>query len=211
MKLAELHWPEVKKLDRETLVALVPVGSMEQHGPHLPFQVDVLVASRLAEDLEKKIPEILLAPHRAVKRPRRQPLELGSAGTGTLRRAGSHGEHSSLLGLGAGSGQVAQENQIERHGSFGGTGNIADALPCARAGSSPRDPAGNSRHRGARSDERHQTLREYAGAFGGRRHRHAVRGQSGDRQRTLPRYAQRAGESGARSLEYLTFHFLKNL
>src|SRR4029078_9098035 len=62
MKLAELHWPEVKKLDRETLVALVPVGSMEQHGPHLPFQVDVLVASRLAEDLEKKIPEILLVP-----------------------------------------------------------------------------------------------------------------------------------------------------
>ena len=41
MKLAELHWPEVKKLDREKIVAVVPVGSMEQHGPHLPFQVDV--------------------------------------------------------------------------------------------------------------------------------------------------------------------------
>ena len=51
MKLAELHWPEVKKLDRETLVALVPVGSMELHGRHLPFQVVVLVASRLAEDI----------------------------------------------------------------------------------------------------------------------------------------------------------------
>lgn len=62
MKLAELHWPEVKKLDREKIVALVPVGSMEQHGPHLPFQVDVLVSSRLAEDLERKIPEILLVP-----------------------------------------------------------------------------------------------------------------------------------------------------
>jgi len=62
MKLAELHWPEVKKLDRENIVAVVPVGSMEQHGPHLPFQVDVFVASRLAEDLEKKIPEILLVP-----------------------------------------------------------------------------------------------------------------------------------------------------
>ena len=62
MKLAELHWPEVKSLDRKKIVTLVPVGSMEQHGPHLPFQVDVLVSSRLAEDLEKKIPEILLVP-----------------------------------------------------------------------------------------------------------------------------------------------------
>lgn len=62
MKLAELHWPEVKKLDRENTVAVVPVGSMEQHGPHLPFQVDAFVASRLAEDLEKKIPEVLLLP-----------------------------------------------------------------------------------------------------------------------------------------------------
>jgi creatinine amidohydrolase len=62
MRLAELHWPEVEKLDRERIVVIVPVGSMEQHGPHLPFQVDVLIASRLAEDLEKKIPEILLVP-----------------------------------------------------------------------------------------------------------------------------------------------------
>jgi creatinine amidohydrolase len=62
MKLAELHWPEVEKLDREKIVAVVPVGSMEQHGPHLPFQVDVFCASRLAEDLEQKIPDVLLVP-----------------------------------------------------------------------------------------------------------------------------------------------------
>jgi creatinine amidohydrolase len=62
MKLAELRWPAVEKLDRKKIVAIVPVGSMEQHGPHLPFQVDVFVASRLAEDLEKKIPELLLVP-----------------------------------------------------------------------------------------------------------------------------------------------------
>ena len=35
---------------------------MEQHGPHLPFQVDVFCASRLAEDLEQKIPDVLLVP-----------------------------------------------------------------------------------------------------------------------------------------------------
>jgi creatinine amidohydrolase len=62
MKVAELHWPEVEALDRSKIIVVIPVGSMEQHGPHLPFQVDVLVASRLAEDLEKKIPEVLLVP-----------------------------------------------------------------------------------------------------------------------------------------------------
>jgi creatinine amidohydrolase len=62
MKLAELHWPEVEKLDRGKIVAVVPVGSMEQHGPHLPFQVDVFCASRLAEDIEQKIPDVLLVP-----------------------------------------------------------------------------------------------------------------------------------------------------
>ena len=55
MKLAELHWPEVARLDREKLIVLMPVGSMEQHGPHLPFQVDVFVSSRLAEDLGSAI------------------------------------------------------------------------------------------------------------------------------------------------------------
>ena len=62
MKLADLHWPEVERLDRSRILVVIPVGSMEQHGPHLPFQVDVFVASRLAEELEKKIPEVLLVP-----------------------------------------------------------------------------------------------------------------------------------------------------
>lgn len=62
MKLADLHWPEVAPLEKKNIVAVVPVGSMEQHGPHLPFQVDVFIASRLAEDVEKRIPEILLLP-----------------------------------------------------------------------------------------------------------------------------------------------------
>jgi creatinine amidohydrolase len=62
MKLAELHWPDVQKIDRAKTVAVVPIGSMEQHGPHLPFSVDIHVSSRIAEDLEKRMPEILLLP-----------------------------------------------------------------------------------------------------------------------------------------------------
>jgi creatinine amidohydrolase len=62
MKWAELRWPEMKALQRETAVVVMPVGSMEQHGPHLPLQVDHFIANRFAEDLEKRMPEVLILP-----------------------------------------------------------------------------------------------------------------------------------------------------
>lgn len=42
--LAALTWPDVR---REELV-LVPVGSTEQHGPHLPFDTDTVIAEAVA-------------------------------------------------------------------------------------------------------------------------------------------------------------------
>jgi mycofactocin system creatininase family protein len=43
-------WPELAGRDDLTLV--VPLGSCEQHGPHLPFDVDTCVASAVAATLE---------------------------------------------------------------------------------------------------------------------------------------------------------------
>jgi creatinine amidohydrolase len=53
MRLQDLRWPEVAgELDRGTPVIL-PFGSLEQHGPHLPFDTDTIcvqaVADRAAE------------------------------------------------------------------------------------------------------------------------------------------------------------------
>jgi creatinine amidohydrolase len=53
MILADLRWPDVAtELDRGTPVIL-PFGSLEQHGPHLPFDTDTVcvqaVADRAAE------------------------------------------------------------------------------------------------------------------------------------------------------------------
>ena len=62
MKWGEMSWPQMKGVDRGGAVVVVPTGSMEQHGPHLPLEVDVHVAARLAEDLEKRMPEVMVLP-----------------------------------------------------------------------------------------------------------------------------------------------------
>jgi creatinine amidohydrolase len=57
-----MRWPQMKALDRSKIVTILPTGSMEQHGPHLPLQVDHFIANRIVEDLEKRLPEVLILP-----------------------------------------------------------------------------------------------------------------------------------------------------
>lgn len=62
MKLAELTWPDVEALSREVVV-LIPTGSVEQHGPHLPLFTDSLLVTAVAEEVERRIPNaVLLVP-----------------------------------------------------------------------------------------------------------------------------------------------------
>ena len=49
-RLDRLTWPEVSSLADGSILA-VPVGSTEQHGPHLPLGTDSAVAVALAERL----------------------------------------------------------------------------------------------------------------------------------------------------------------
>lgn len=44
MRAAHMTWPEVAEAARANAIALVPVGSTEAHGPHLPLNVDVVIA-----------------------------------------------------------------------------------------------------------------------------------------------------------------------
>ena len=44
----KLRAPELRALAARDAVAIVPVGSIEQHGPHLPTQVDALLAGEVA-------------------------------------------------------------------------------------------------------------------------------------------------------------------
>lgn len=44
----DLTWPEVKRAAEDGAIALVPVGSTEAHGPHLPLSTDVVIAEEVA-------------------------------------------------------------------------------------------------------------------------------------------------------------------
>jgi len=48
MYLADHTWPELGEALGDESVALVPLGSTEQHGPHLPLATDHLIAEALA-------------------------------------------------------------------------------------------------------------------------------------------------------------------
>src|SRR4051812_40905570 len=45
----ELRSPEFEALDPERTVALLPVGAVEQHGPHLPVMVDACLNQAIVE------------------------------------------------------------------------------------------------------------------------------------------------------------------
>ncbi|MDH7570844.1 MAG: creatininase family protein [Armatimonadota bacterium] len=61
----ELTWPEVRDAARRDPppVILLPVGTVEQHGPHLPLKVDNFLASSVCEAAARRAPgEMLVMP-----------------------------------------------------------------------------------------------------------------------------------------------------
>lgn len=65
-ELARLTWQEVGGTDRERAVAILPIGALEAHGPHLPLATDVLIAEAMArtggERLSARGMDVLLLP-----------------------------------------------------------------------------------------------------------------------------------------------------
>jgi mycofactocin system creatininase family protein len=61
--LAALASPEVAE---HRHVLAVPVGSCEQHGPHLPLGTDTIIATELAERLAARRPDVVVAPALAI-------------------------------------------------------------------------------------------------------------------------------------------------
>ncbi|MBI3944366.1 MAG: creatininase family protein [Armatimonadetes bacterium] len=62
MKYAELNWPQLRDVSRETVV-MAPVASCEQHGPFLPFFTDTILLEAVTTRAEARLgDEALLLP-----------------------------------------------------------------------------------------------------------------------------------------------------
>ncbi|HZD00311.1 MAG TPA: mycofactocin biosynthesis peptidyl-dipeptidase MftE [Actinomycetes bacterium] len=62
MWLSDLAWPDVAERAAAGAILAVPLGSTEQHGPHLPLSTDTDIAVALCEHLASVRPDVLIAP-----------------------------------------------------------------------------------------------------------------------------------------------------
>jgi creatinine amidohydrolase len=56
-RFAEMTWEEVRDADRAASVAILPVGAVEAHGPHLPLGTDVVIAEAMAAACAERLDE----------------------------------------------------------------------------------------------------------------------------------------------------------
>jgi mycofactocin precursor peptide peptidase len=61
VELAGATWPQVEATAGRSLLA-IPLGSTEQHGPHLPLDTDSRIAAAVAVGLASRRPDVVVAP-----------------------------------------------------------------------------------------------------------------------------------------------------
>ena len=62
MKLGEMTWKDVDALNRDTVI-IIPTGSLEQHGLHLPLLTDTILVTAVAEAVERQLTSsVILTP-----------------------------------------------------------------------------------------------------------------------------------------------------
>lgn len=81
--ISDLTSPEVADLVAATKTAVLPFGSIEQHGPHLPNGTDTFAAVLVASEVAEQLPALLVpfGPYGVT------PIHAGHPGTITLRRS----------------------------------------------------------------------------------------------------------------------------
>jgi mycofactocin system creatininase family protein len=61
-RLADLTWGAAQEMVTRSALLLVPLGSTEQHGPHLPLSTDTDIATAIAERASRRLTRALVAP-----------------------------------------------------------------------------------------------------------------------------------------------------
>ena len=87
LRLDEMTWPEIRDAARANLPVLLPVGSTEQHGYHLPLCTDVVLPETLARHAAQRLGGLVAPPVTYGYRSR--PLSGGGEGfPGTISLSG---------------------------------------------------------------------------------------------------------------------------
>ncbi len=60
LEMAHLTWPEAKEVMASGRPAVLPLGSLEQHGPHLPLNTDIVMAEAVARRVADRVGGLLL-------------------------------------------------------------------------------------------------------------------------------------------------------
>jgi len=81
--LSDMTSPEVAELIARTKTAVIPIGSIEQHGPHLPNGTDTIAAELVAANVAEQLPALYVpfGPYGVT------PIHAGHPGTINLRRS----------------------------------------------------------------------------------------------------------------------------
>ncbi len=59
----EMTWPEIRAVADEDRVVILPIGTLEDHGPHLPVDTDVRIIDAICEGACAKVPgDVVLLP-----------------------------------------------------------------------------------------------------------------------------------------------------
>ena len=60
-RFENLTWPEINLAVEKGLIPVLPVGTVEQHGPHLPLKIDFWSADSIVDEAARRRPDRLLA------------------------------------------------------------------------------------------------------------------------------------------------------
>lgn len=85
--LAHLPWTQIRDLPKDPGVVILPVGAVEQHGPHLPVLTDTLLATQVLNRTLAQLPDEVQAWALPAVNYGKSNEHLGFPGTMTLSAA----------------------------------------------------------------------------------------------------------------------------
>ena len=83
--LPDLSWTDVRDLAKEIGVVVLPIGAIEQHGPHLPTATDALLAEEITKLALERLPDHAKVWRLPVQSYGKSNEHLGFEGTISLR------------------------------------------------------------------------------------------------------------------------------